>query len=136
MNRILRDHERAVMSASMFEEGLLPIDNISHDMRRALDQLPKDEARKLKRRFRKVWRKLAKAEAQKISSNSRTTASKDTLLRARFGVGKSNPSRLDRENRKRLVQEAFYNNVVRPVLEKFENSNRTMTTTQDPDEIL
>lgn len=122
MMKPLRDHEKAVLSAAMFEEGVLPIDDTYHDMRRALDQLPADEARKIKRRFRKVWRKLARQEAEEHSRVN--VAGQQSWLKNRYGTGKNNPSRTDREARKRLVQEAFYKNVVRPILDKFESAKK------------
>lgn len=122
----LKDHERAVLSAVMFEAGVVPIDNTNHDMRRGLKELPPDDARALKRKFRKVWRKLAKEEARKMG---KPAAQAQSWLTNRYGAGKSNPSRSDKEARKRIVQKHFYENFVRPILDKFESGR-----TEDPQE--
>lgn len=117
---LLKDHERAVLTALMFERGLIPIDNTSHDMSRALDQLTPEDARKLKRKFRKVWRRLARQEALKMGRKE-----PETWMKQRYGAGKTNPSRVDREARKRAVQEHFYRDLTRPLLDKFEKSGKT-----------
>lgn len=111
----LKDHERAVLSAVMFDDGIVPIDNPTHDIGRALTSLPKDDARTMKRKFRKKWRKLAKAEAHKVNAKK-----PEIWLNNRFGAGKSNPSRQDRAARKQIVQKHFYENLVRPILDQFE----------------
>lgn len=113
-NESMKDNERALMMAAMFESGVIPItdaNNVMHDFKRVLNQLPPDEALKLKRKFRKVWRKLAK------SKNSTEERNK-----AVYGLGAINPSRSQRRTRKELVYKYFFNSVVRPMLDKFNAS--------------
>lgn len=114
MNK-LKDHERAVLSAVMFDEGMVPIDNPTHDIGRALATLPNDDARTMKRKFRKAWRKLAKAEARQMNAKK-----PEIWMGNRFGAGKTNPSRQDRAARKQIVQHHFYEKLVRPILDQFE----------------
>lgn len=110
----MKDHERAVLMATMFEAGIIPLEQgeTSFDMKRVLAQLPPEEAHKLKRKFRKVWRKLAQAGSAKSLDKSRT---KHT-----YGVGHPNPSRDARRNRKDLVFKHFLVDVVTPLINKFE----------------
>jgi len=58
--RDLKEVERALVHSVMFSAGILPMEKTTLDMRRALQQLPPEEARALKRKFRKLWRKAAK----------------------------------------------------------------------------
>jgi hypothetical protein len=111
----LKDHERAVLSAIMFDNGMVPINNPTDDIGRALSSLPKDDARAMKRKFRKQWRKLARHEARRLNVKK-----PEVLLANRFGMSKSNPSRQDRLARKQLVQQHFYEKLVRPILDQFE----------------
>lgn len=108
----VKEHERAVLMAAMFEAGLLPIEagEAGLDMRRVLAQLPPEEAHKMKRKFRKVWRKLA----EKAVPDKRRQ-------KFVYGSGEKQPSRNARRNRKELVHAHFIKTVVNPVIEKFES---------------
>lgn len=44
------------------EAGVVPVNVFTHDFNRTLSTLPPDEARRLKRKFRKLWRTEAKRE--------------------------------------------------------------------------
>ena len=111
----MKEHERAVLMAAMFESGLLPIEagEAGLDMRRVLAQLPPEEAHKMKRKFRKVWRKLA-AKA----------APDERRMKFHYGAGEKQPSRNARRNRKELVHSHFLKNVVAPIIAKFETGTR------------
>ena len=52
--------EDIFLRISMLEAGLVPLTgaNLNYDVNKALADLPPDEARKMKRKFRKLWRKL------------------------------------------------------------------------------
>jgi hypothetical protein len=109
MEEDLLEHERALLHTLMFKAGLIPIDASHHDMRRALNQLPHDEARAVKRKFRKAWRKLVK------SLTSKVTSKRKKILEEVYGVGKKNPSRSARQARKQAVLQHFLK-IVEPII--------------------
>ena len=45
--------------------GIVPIDSTHHDVNKLLDSLPPEEARKMRRKFRKLWRRYAKGGTPK-----------------------------------------------------------------------
>ena len=101
----LNDSQRALLETFMFNAGVLPVVNPSASADRALKQLPPEEAKKFKRRFRKLWRKLARGSS---------------THGFQCGQNKKKPSRLNMTERKRLVAGAFYEKMVKPALDKFE----------------
>jgi hypothetical protein len=112
-NEPMKDHERAVLMTTMFDAGVVPLTQAEtgFDMKRILAQLPHEEAHKLKRKFRKLWRKLAKSETKLGDSNK---------MKRLYGAGEVNPSRNARKNRKQLVLRHFINDVVKPMIKQFE----------------
>lgn len=109
----MKPADRALIYAVMLEHGIVPIEDPTFDMRRALATLPPEEARAIKRRFRKMWRKLAKQDKKAAAS---------------AGLGKDAPSRLDRTTRKRLVLEQLWANKITPMLDRFENPTNPAET--------
>jgi hypothetical protein len=95
----------------MFNVGIVPIDDFRHDIGRALVQLPADEARKLKRKFRKLWRR----EARKATERN--------VAPVTCGLGKRVPTRSERLARKKLIYRALWVNVVVPILDKLKFGN-------------
>jgi hypothetical protein len=61
-NESLTDAERMFTHAVMFKEGIVPMEDPHMDIRRALAGVTPEEARKLKRKFRKLWRSLRKSD--------------------------------------------------------------------------
>lgn len=122
----MKDNERALLQALMFQEGVLPIEVVRHDMRRYLDQMSPDDARKVRRKFRKLWRKLARSEesGNPLSAKIRTRI---------YGQGKTQPNRDNLEARKRLVQEHFLTDLIRPILDNYENGR--VQRSEDTDEV-
>lgn len=60
------DIERFLKQCVAFNNGIAPLDDVwsaSHDYNRILASMPPEEAKKMKRKFRKLWRKLAPNEA-------------------------------------------------------------------------
>lgn len=55
----------------MLEAGVVPLtlQNLNHDVNKALAELPPDEARKMRRKFRKLWRKLTSVRFNLTDSN-------------------------------------------------------------------
>jgi len=122
----LRDVDRAFINAVMFESGILPMENSHLDMRRALSQLSREEARALKRKFRKLWRKAARAKVNEVLKQSGTSASETASigLTHRLGVGKTTPSRDEKTARKDMVCDMMWEKYIVPLLERFENPDR------------
>ena len=114
----LRDVDRALISSVMFQLGILPMERTDLDMRRALTQLQPEEARTLKRKFRKLWRKAMRAE---VGNGPKTRTSKTEAAKKRLGVGKHVPSRAERNARKQLVFDVLWKNAIEPMLKRFEN---------------
>jgi len=114
----LRDVDRAIIQTVMFQSGILPMEKTDLDMRRALQQLSPEEARILKRKFRKLWRKAMRATI----GNGKTRNGKEEREHAKLGVGKHVPSRAERNARKQLVFDELWNTVIGPLIEKFENA--------------
>lgn len=113
----LRDVDRAFIVTVMFQCGIIPMEKTDFDMRRALSQLPPEEARILKRKFRKLWRKAMREEI----GNGKTRETQVQSLKAQYGVGKHVPSRMERNARKKLVFNKMWENHIEPLIEKFEN---------------
>lgn len=95
----------ALAHQEAYNAGIVPPDSrFLHDMRRALSQLPTEESRKLRRKFRKLWRKLARG-------NQGTTAS--DLIRGsdtanRTGLGCKTPTQSHSMSRKASVHWEMY----------------------------
>jgi hypothetical protein len=83
------------MTTVAFQKGIVPIESPLHDVNRALATLSPEEARTAKRKFRKLWRKLA-AGVKKAGKNPRQVDN-------RFGFKTQAPSKSQKTNRKTLV---------------------------------
>lgn len=128
----LRDVDKALVHHVMFSEGIVPIEQVEHDIRRTLKNVTPEEARKLKRKFRKLWRKIAKSQLNAEKNSSRFAALKASADR-HLGKGKRVPSRWERTERKRLVFNALWHDKVSPLLDVFENPKNSNDAKQ-PDE--
>lgn len=114
----LRDVDKFLIQTVMFQHGIIPMEKTKFDMRRALEQLPKDEARALKRKFRKMWRKAMREE---IGNGAKTKDARERSLKYKLGVGKRVPSRDEKNARKELVFNLLWDDVIEPLVKKFEN---------------
>ena len=100
LNQMLRD-------AACIELGIVPLNHNIHDgIKQRLDAMPPDEARKMKRKFRKLWRKIAKKQC----------------LSESVGLGKPDASSGQRRFRKSLVRGEIERNFVRPTLERLKGN--------------
>jgi hypothetical protein len=118
--KVLRDVDRAFIHAVMFESGIIPMEKTTLDMRRALQQLDPEEARTLKRKFRKLWRKAMKQEIG--DPKSKRADVKETAAKQKYGVGKHVPSRTERNARKQLVFDQMWEQYIVPMLINFESA--------------
>jgi hypothetical protein len=112
----MRPVEKAFIYSVMFELGILPIEDPGFDARRTLAQMSKDETQIVKRKFRKLWRKYAK----QLKTGDRTSRMKA----ANLGMGQRVPTKAEHLARKKLVYERIWNDVIVPMLIKFENVER------------
>jgi hypothetical protein len=76
--------------AAFLELGIAPIKHSTDDIDRILSSLSPEEARKMKRKFRKVWRSIVAKKAKKSQTNA-------------YGLGAENPSKSQRNRRKAEV---------------------------------
>lgn len=118
----MRPVDKAFIHSVMFELGILPIEDPTLDMRVPLRTIDPAEARVIKRKFRKMWRKLMKAQLG--HPNEKQAEAKTKAAHQRLGVGKHVPSRAERLERKRLVYERIWNEYIVPMLVKFEDPER------------
>lgn len=95
--------EKTLLQNAMFQMGIVPIENPAMDFRRYLNQLSPDEATKLKRKFRKLWRKLA-----------RKTQKKNW-----YGSSGKNPNKIERFHRKNDIFDEIMSTVVKPAVKRF-----------------
>ena len=87
----------------MLEAGIVPygIEAELKDIERGLNSLPKGDRRKAKRKFRKLWRKAARAVDKKQQVPD------DWSTFAQAAATGSRPSSYNRTIRKRLVRRHF-----------------------------
>ena len=99
--------ELSLLQDAMFQMGIVPIEDPSMDFRKYLSQLPPDEATKLKRKFRKLWRKLARKKSQ------------TSWVQNWYGAPGKNPNRLERYHRKYDIFVDVMSTIVRPAVKRF-----------------
>lgn len=118
----LREVERVFIHAVMLQLGILPMENAELDMGRVLHQLEPEEARKFRRKFRKIWRQQMKA-SQHVSGQqmTRSQQNQEENLKRRLGVGKQVPSRAERNARKKLVFDRLWREAIEPMVRRFEH---------------
>lgn len=92
---------QALIAQEAYDAGIAPytFDKLSHDMNRLLSDLPPEEARKLRRKFRKMWRNLVR---KNIRANSNDLIRNSTIAH-RMGLGTSKPQTQNALSRKSLV---------------------------------
>lgn len=126
----LRPVDKAFIHSVMFEMGILPIEDPTLDMRVPLRQLSPEEARVIKRKFRKLWRRLMKRQVD-AAGGGKQGETQQKVLNSKLGVGKHVPSRAERLERKRLVYERVWDEIIVPMLIRFENPERGNKVAED-----
>lgn len=99
--------EKMLNQTIMIGMGIVPIENLNTDVSGALEASSKEDARVMKRKFRKLWRKAAK------KTNVFGSASVGQ-------VGKV-PSKQQKLNRKKIVKDEVMNEKVTPMLDNFKS---------------
>jgi hypothetical protein len=102
-----------LMKAAAHERGIVPLERNHHDFNRILASLPPDDARAMKRKFRKLWRKVAR---NKQAKNTR-------LKHITSGLGNQNPTRTHKNNRKHMVYAHLWLESAMPLHKKIEQGD-------------
>jgi hypothetical protein len=130
--QVLRDVDRILIHQVHFQAGILPMEKTDLDMRRALQQLPPDEARQLKRKFRKLWRRaMQETLVAGGQPATRSQSNQEDAAKRRLGVGKQVPSRAERNARKQLVFNQLWASVIAPLIKRFENPENPRQGTEE-----
>lgn len=90
------------------ELGIVPLETLYHDVNKALAALPPEDAKKMKRKFRKLWRKIAR---QKLAQSP-------SYVRRSIGLGNKEPDKKHKKNRKHEVKTFIYKEAVKPIAER------------------
>jgi len=107
---IFSDPLTIIMIESVYHElGIAPIGCTSYDFNKIFSSLSFEEARKMKRKFRKIWRKCAK------------NAKYSSQYRKQLGIGVRSPTKEQKTNRKREVKRHIVVDIVAPAVKKLIN---------------
>lgn len=87
--------------------GIVPIEWTGHDINKVLATLPPDEARKMRRKFRKLWRKFAKNPSK----------GRNVKYLAQLGLGSKDPTRRQKSTRKQEVSTRIITDYVNPMID-------------------
>lgn len=104
--------DRMLQNIAFHSMGIVPLVDLDHDVKKSLETLPADEARKMRRKFRKQWRKQACGD--------------DVWQASMLGLGQKFPSARDKKHRKIQVLVHVQNRVVRSMkraMKDAENGN-------------
>ena len=82
-----------ILSHIMWDANIIPIDDALKNMNEYISQLPPDEARKHKRKFRKEWRKFARRSKY--------------YVKAQMGLGSKTPTSSQSKWRKYYILYTF-----------------------------
>ena len=80
--------------------GIVPLSYDDRDINRILSALPADDARRMKRKFRKLWRKEANYKPPSRTKLGRQFAIR---YRAQTGYSETEPTKAQKRNRKFVV---------------------------------
>lgn len=95
INQVLLD---ALTAEEAYRLGIIPLrnENVGTSFRDVLSKMPPEEARKTKRKFRKLWRSLAR----KASQGSAEAFMRGADEAHRLGLGQPNPNKVNSTARK------------------------------------
>lgn len=95
------------------EEGIVPLSFVTTDVNIALANTPPDEARRTKRKFRKLWRKVYKQSQRNARGHYH-----EQLLVNQFGVGDVNRTAQQSRKRKQAVYSMLAHTKVTPLIRR------------------
>jgi hypothetical protein len=110
----LRPVDKVMIHSVMFDLGIIPIEDTYDDMQRVLNQLSPKDSTKMKRKFRKLWRKT-------LCKIKNANKNKHDFVKRKLGVGKKTPNKHEKFERKKLVYESLWKEQIAPKLFNFEN---------------
>lgn len=128
-NDSLTEAERMFTHAVMFKEGIVPMENPHMDIRRALAGVDPEEARKLKRKFRKLWRSLRKSDpGLKKQANQKYVAPKVMGEEAeKVAVAQVKPTKAEKLQRKLAVHKHLRGTKILPLVKQFNSLKGVLT---------
>ena len=89
----------SLVSLVAHQLGIVPLSYDSEDINRILSALPPEEARAMRRKFRKMWRK----EAHAYPTNTKSARRFATRYKEQMGFGASDPTKDHKLYRKHAV---------------------------------
>jgi hypothetical protein len=101
--------ERILLQKKMIDEGIVPYDdtNFNRNFGKVLEQLSPEDARRSKRKFRKIWRSIMQDKMRKIATNyvedSLMKFGKERMLQIPLGISNCVPNKRNKLNRKVFV---------------------------------
>lgn len=117
--------QKALIYTVMFDHGIIPLENPVHNMNVPASQLSQSERSTAKRKFRKLWRKCMNIKIKNFVSNKNEADVplhfREKYLKERLGVGKYNPSKVEKLTRKKMVLATLWNKEILPKLKNIEN---------------
>lgn len=102
----------------MIVSGIHPYDNVYHSINNLLQNCKPDEARKLRRKFRKLWRNLLRKEINRnktFCKNLNVLSPLTIIISKRVGKGAKAPSRKQKKARRNLVKNDFLQKVQKQI---------------------
>ncbi|HAN16498.1 MAG TPA: hypothetical protein DCP73_13255 [Chloroflexi bacterium] len=108
---MMGETDKLLMTTMWLSLGVAPLDTVHFDINKMLAGLPPDEARKMRRKFRKLWRKYTKRKM----SEAKGVSHKQTAVRE-VGLGEQSPTRAQRNHRKRAVYWGLRKDVLEPLI--------------------
>lgn len=110
---------KLLRTTAFLTHGIVPLDTTQSDINRILAELPPEEANKMRRKFRKMWR----AALSRFEDRNKSRAAREGM-RASTGKGKPEPTRAHRRSRKQLVMNEV-NRAVQNNIQKLTENEQT-----------
>ena len=103
---------KLLLTTAAHDLGIVPLDDVRDDVNRTLSTMPLDEARAMRRKFRKLWRKFCRNSDKALSVE----------YCDQMEMGSPKPSRRARTTRKREVKRRILVDVVAPLMKAASSS--------------
>lgn len=97
--------------AAGFELGIVPLSFVTDDVNKILANTPPEEARRMRRRFRKLWRKVYKQGLRKCPSEYI-----QSLTASIYGVGEAKITSYQARRRKQAVYYHISSKIARSLI--------------------
>lgn len=95
----MNDLRSAVETLIYHQLGIVPLSYDERDINRILSNFPADESRRMKRKFRKLWRK----ESNCIPSHTKSGRQFAARYKTQMGYGEITPTKAHKRHRKLVV---------------------------------